>query len=131
MILALDPRRFDVVVAENLFGDILSDEAGAIAGSLGMLPSASVGNGPGLFEPVHGSAPSLAGKDVANPVGAIASAAMLLRYAANHDAAATAIEHAIRATLDAGVRTPDIAIGGTAPVGCRAMAQAIADPVSA
>ena len=82
MILALEPRRFDVVVTENLFGDILSDEAGALAGSLGLLPSASLGKGPALYEPVHGSAPALAGKDVANPIGAIASAAMLLRYAA-------------------------------------------------
>ena len=82
MALVMDPRRFDVVVTENLFGDILSDEAGAIAGSLGMLPSASLGDGPGLYEPVHGSAPTLAGKDVANPIGTIASLALLLRHAA-------------------------------------------------
>ena len=80
MILALDPRRFDVVLTENLFGDILSDEAGALAGSLGLLPSASLGDGTGLYEPVHGSAPTLAGQDIANPIGAIASAAMLLRH---------------------------------------------------
>ena len=82
MNLALDPRRYDVVVTENMFGDILSDEAGAIAGSLGLLPSASLGDGPGLYEPVHGSAPTLAGKDVANPIGTdrfAGAAAALLR----------------------------------------------------
>ena len=78
MAIALDPRRFDVVLTENLFGDILSDEAGAVVGSLGLLPSASLGQGVGLYEPVHGSAPSLAGKDEANPIGAILSAAMML-----------------------------------------------------
>ena len=78
MKLALAPSSFDVVLTENLFGDILSDEAGAIVGSLGLLPSASLGDGPGLFEPVHGSAPDIAGRGIANPIGAIASAAMLL-----------------------------------------------------
>jgi len=126
MLLVLDPRRFDVVVTENLFGDILSDEAGAIAGSLGLLPSASLGSGPGLFEPVHGSAPSLAGRDVANPIGAIASAALLLRYALHHEAAASAVESAIEAVLAAGLRTVDLAPPGSASVGCAAMAAAIA-----
>jgi 3-isopropylmalate dehydrogenase len=129
MMLALDPQRFDVVVAENLFGDILSDEAGAIAGSLGLLPSASLGHGPGIFEPVHGSAPTLAGRDVANPVGAIASTAMLLRYALGQDAAADAIERAIAHTIAAGVRTADLAQPGTAPAACSVVARAIADRV--
>ena len=80
MALTLDPRRFDIILTENLFGDILSDEAGAIVASLGLLPSASLGDGPGLYEPVHGSAPTLAGKDVANPLGAILSVAMMLRH---------------------------------------------------
>ena len=81
MKLALAPSSFDVILTENLFGDILSDEAGAIVGSLGLLPSASIGEGPGLFEPVHGSAPDIAGQGIANPIGAIASAAMLLEHA--------------------------------------------------
>lgn len=129
MLLALDPRRFDVVVAENLFGDVLSDEAGAIAGSLGLLPSASLGHGPGIFEPVHGSAPALAGRDLANPVGAIASAAMLLRYALKQDAAADAIERAIGDTITAGIRTADLTPPGTTAASCSAVARAIADRV--
>ena len=80
MALVTSPSRFDVVLTENLFGDILSDEAAVIAGSIGLLPSASIGDGPGLFEPVHGSAPDIAGRDLANPIGAIASAAMLLEH---------------------------------------------------
>ena len=129
MMLALEPQRFDVVVAENLFGDILSDEAGAIAGSLGLLPSASLGHGPGIFEPVHGSAPSLAGKDTANPVGAIASAALLLRYALKQDDAASAIERAIAQTISAGIRTADLAEPGTTPASCSTVARAIAERV--
>jgi 3-isopropylmalate dehydrogenase len=125
MLLVLDPRRFDVVLTENLFGDILSDEAGALVGSLGLLPSASLGAGPGLYEPVHGSAPSLAGRDAANPIGAIASAAMLLRHSLGQEAAASAIERAIGLALDAGLRTADLARCG-APCTCSAMAAAIA-----
>jgi 3-isopropylmalate dehydrogenase len=130
MLLVLEPARFDVVVAENLFGDILSDEAGAIAGSLGLLPSASLGEGPGLYEPVHGSAPSLAGRDVANPIGAIASAAMLLKYSLKQDAAADAIEAAIGDALAYGLRTADLVRTGGRQVGCRAMAEAIAERVA-
>jgi 3-isopropylmalate dehydrogenase len=130
MALVMDPRRFDVVVTENLFGDILSDEAGAIAGSLGMLPSASLGDGPGLYEPVHGSAPTLTGKDVANPIGTIASLALLLRHSANASAQADAVEAAIGAALDAGCRTADIAETGGAVLSCSAMGQAIADRLS-
>jgi 3-isopropylmalate dehydrogenase len=124
MKLALAPATFDVVLTENLFGDILSDEAGAIVGSLGLLPSASLGAGTGLFEPVHGSAPDIAGQDVANPVGAIASAAMLLRYALELETEAAAVEQAIEATLAAGVGTKDVAPGN--PVGTREMAERIA-----
>ncbi|MDQ7821083.1 MAG: 3-isopropylmalate dehydrogenase [Armatimonadota bacterium] len=107
------PAQFDVVVTENMFGDILSDAAGAVAGSLGLLPSASLGDHPpSLYEPVHGSAPDLAGRGVANPVGAILSAALLLRHAAGHAGAARAVEEAVDRVLAAGVRTPDL--GGTA-----------------
>ncbi|HEY8548617.1 MAG TPA: 3-isopropylmalate dehydrogenase [Vicinamibacterales bacterium] len=129
MNLALDPRRFDVIVTENLFGDILSDEAGAFAGSLGMLPSASLGAGPGLYEPVHGSAPTLAGKDAANPIGTIASVALLLRHSAGREEAAAAIEAAIAAALDDGCRTPDIAAPGETVLTCSAMGRAIAERV--
>jgi 3-isopropylmalate dehydrogenase len=131
MSLALEPRRFDVIVTENLFGDILSDEAGAIAGSLGLLPSASLGTGPGLFEPVHGSAPTLAGRDVANPIGAIASVAMLLRYGLEVDDEAQAVEEAIGDALADGCRTADIAAPGTEPLTCSQMAHTIAQRVLA
>jgi len=118
MALVLSPARFDVLLTENLFGDVLSDLAGALVGSLGLLPSASLGAGPGLFEPVHGSAPALAGKDVANPVGAILSAAMLLRDGCALPAPAAAIEDAVERVLSAGLRTPDLAPPGTPSVGC-------------
>ena len=111
MHLIANPRRFDVVLTENLFGDILSDEAAVIAGSLGMLASATIGGEVGLYEPVHGSAPDIAGQGIANPCGAIASAAMLLRHSAGLDQEATDIENAIQAVLEAGYRTPDIASG--------------------
>ena len=126
MNLALDPRKFDVILTENLFGDVLSDEAGAIAGSLGLLPSASLGDGPGLYEPVHGSAPTLAGKDVANPIGTVGSLAMLLRYSAKAEDQAGAVERAIGEALAAGCRTPDIAESGRAALSCSAMAREIA-----
>ncbi|MEX2273054.1 MAG: 3-isopropylmalate dehydrogenase [Vicinamibacterales bacterium] len=113
MRLVLDPGSLDVVVTENLFGDILSDEAGAICGSLGLLPSASLGEGPGLFEPVHGSAPSIAGQDRANPIGAIASAAMLLRDGLGLVQEAAAVDAAISSALAAGLRTADIGRDGT------------------
>jgi 3-isopropylmalate dehydrogenase len=131
MNLALDPRPFDVLLTENLFGDILSDEAGAIAGSLGMLPSASLGDGPGLYEPVHGSAPTLAGKDLANPIGTITSVALLLRYSAKAEDQAQAIERAVESALADGHRTQDIAEAGRPPLSCSAMAQEIAKRVSA
>jgi len=108
MHLMMKPRSFDVVLTENLFGDILSDEAAAISGSLGLLASASIGGAVGLYEPVHGSAPDIAGKGLANPLGAIASAAMLLRYTARLEQEADDVEEAIRTVLDAGYRTPDL-----------------------
>lgn len=129
MKIALAPASFDVIVTENLFGDILSDEAGAIVGSLGLLPSASLGEGTGLFEPVHGSAPDLAGNDIANPIGAIASAAMLLRYALQLNAEADAVDGAIAAALGQGLRTADLTAGGQA-TGTRAAGEAIATLLS-
>ncbi len=105
------PRSFDVVLTENLFGDILSDESGVITGSLGMLPSATIGGKVNLYEPVHGSAPDIAGQGKANPLGAILTAAMLLRHSANLEAEAQAIEQAVSHVLTAGHRTPDIARG--------------------
>ena len=114
MHLVTNPTRFDVVLTENLFGDILSDEAAVLTGSLGMLASATIGGEIDLFEPVHGSAPDIAGNDIANPIGAIASAAMLLRYTAKNEDAAVAIENAIDRVLAEGYRTADIARDGSA-----------------
>ena len=124
MKLVLDPASIDVLLTENLFGDILSDEAGAICGSLGLLPSASLGDGAGLFEPVHGSAPAMAGQDRANPIGAIASAAMLLREGLGLKEEGDAIDRAIDAALSTGARTHDIAAGGAA-LGTAAMTDRI------
>ena len=107
------PRNFDVVLTENLFGDILSDEAGVITGSLGMLPSATIGGKVNLYEPVHGSAPDIAGQGKANPLGAILTAAMVLRHSGNLEQEAKAIEAAVTKVLDAGHRTADIARGNT------------------
>jgi 3-isopropylmalate dehydrogenase len=126
MKLALAPSSFDVVLTENMFGDILSDEAGAICGSIGLLPSASLGHGPGLFEPVHGSAPTLAGRDLANPIGAIASVAMLLGDGLGLREEATAVIDVLEDTLAAGLRTADIASAGTASVGTRAFVDGVA-----
>jgi len=112
MHLITNPRRFDVLLTENLFGDILSDEAAVITGSLGMLASATIGGEVGLYEPVHGSAPDIAGQGIANPFGAIASAAMMLRHSAKMEQEAADIELAIEYVLEAGYRTPDIAGGG-------------------
>jgi 3-isopropylmalate dehydrogenase len=108
------PRNFDVVLTENLFGDILSDESGIITGSLGMLPSATIGGKVNLYEPVHGSAPDIAGTGKANPLGAILTAAMVLRHSAGLERDAKAIEAAVLKVLDAGHRTADIARGNTA-----------------
>ncbi len=129
MKLALAPASFDVLLTENMFGDILSDEAGAVCGSLGLLPSASLGEGTGLFEPVHGSAPDLAGRDIANPIGAIASAAMLLSDGLGLKEEGAAIIAAIERTLASGLRTKDIAAAGDTPIGTAAMADAIAGQI--
>lgn len=126
MRLISDPASIDVLLTENLFGDILSDEAAVLAGSLGLLPSASIGDGPGLFEPVHGSAPDIAGRGVANPIGAILSAAMLLRYGLDLPEPADGIEQAIAAVLGAGARTADIARPGEPVLGTREMGEEIA-----
>ena len=107
------PREFDVVVTENLFGDILTDEASMLPGSLGLLPSASIGSsGPGLFEPIHGSAPDIAGKNVANPLATILAVAMLLRYSMSLNTEADAIEDSVSRVLKSGLRTRDIACNG-------------------
>ncbi|MGA7109311.1 MAG: 3-isopropylmalate dehydrogenase [Terracidiphilus sp.] len=103
------PRSYDVVLTENLFGDILSDESAVITGSLGMLPSATIGGKVNLYEPVHGSAPDIAGKGLANPLGAILTAALILRHSAKLEAEASAIESAVRKVLELGFRTPDLA----------------------
>jgi len=125
MKLALAPSKFDVLVMENMFGDILSDEAGAVCGSLGLLPSASLGAGRGLFEPVHGSAPDIAGKDLANPIGTVASAAMLLSDGLGLKEEGAAVTRAIERVLLSGLRTADIAPAGTAAVGTGAFTDAI------
>ena len=129
MRLVTDSAGIDVLLTENMFGDILSDEAAVLAGSLGLLPSASLGDGVGLFEPIHGSAPALAGKDVANPIGAIASAAMLLRYGLGLAEPAAAVEQAIVAALEQGARTRDIARPSDRMIGTREMGAWIAELV--
>jgi 3-isopropylmalate dehydrogenase len=130
MFLSLDPRRFDVILTENLFGDILSDQAAVFATSLGMLPSASLGGDVDLYEPVHGSAPDIADKGIANPIGAILSAAMLLRYTAKLEAEAVSIERAVEQVLSAGYRTADIEQPGTRRVSTSEMGDLIAERVS-
>jgi 3-isopropylmalate dehydrogenase len=121
------PTRFDVIVTGNMFGDILSDEAAMLVGSLGMLPSASLApDGKGLYEPIHGSAPDIAGRDIANPLATILSAAMLLRYSAHREADAQRIETAVRSVLASGLRTADIMDEGCRLVGTRAMGDAVA-----
>ena len=121
-----DPSQFDVIVTENLFGDILSDEASQITGSIGMIPSSSMGEGTrGLYEPIHGSAPDIAGQNKANPIGTILAAAMMLRYSFDMAAEADAIEAAVDAMLKAGIRCGDIWQDGCTLVGCREMGAAI------
>jgi 3-isopropylmalate dehydrogenase len=126
MQLVRNPKQFDVIVTENLFGDVLSDEAAMITGSLGMLPSASLGTGTfGLYEPIHGSAPDIAGKGIANPLATILSVALMLRYSFGREDAAQRIEAAVGKVLEAGLRTPDIASDGEATVGTIEMAAAV------
>lgn len=125
MQLVRDPGQFDVLVTSNMFGDILSDEASMVTGSIGMLPSASLGEGSfGLYEPIHGSAPDIAGQGKANPIATILSAAMLLRYSLRLEKEANAVESAVTSVLEQGLRTPDIARGGKS-VGTRAMGDAV------
>ncbi|WP_373479007.1 3-isopropylmalate dehydrogenase [Geminocystis sp.] len=120
MQLVRNPKQFDTIVTGNLFGDILSDAAAMLTGSIGMLPSASLGSDrPGLFEPVHGSAPDIAGQNKANPLAQVLSAAMMLRYGLNEPVAANKIESAVLKVLDLGYRTGDIMSEGCKPVGCR------------
>ncbi len=124
MQLVRDPRQFDVVLTGNLFGDILSDISAMLTGSIGMLPSASLGSeGPGLYEPVHGSAPDLAGQDKANPMAMVLSAAMMLRTGLKQNAAADDLEHAVDRVLAAGFRTGDLMSEGCTSLGCKAMGE--------
>ena len=126
MQLVKEPKRFDVVVTGNMFGDILSDEASMLTGSIGMLPSASLNaKGQGLYEPSHGSAPDIAGKGVANPLATILSAAMMLRFSLNQAEAADRIESAVKKVLAQGLRTPDIYSEGTTKVGTTQMGDAV------
>ena len=130
MQLILRPAQFDVMITGNLFGDILSDESAAIAGSLGMMPSASLGSGTrGLYEPIHGSAPDIAGRDIANPLGTILSAALLLRHSLGLEAEAAAIERAVSQVLDEGYRTGDIFSEGCTRVGCTQMGDLVAQRI--
>jgi 3-isopropylmalate dehydrogenase len=125
------PRHFDVILTSNMFGDILSDETSVLAGSLGMLPSASLGDGRlGLYEPIHGSAPDIAGKGIASPLATILSAAMLLRHSLDMVAEAQAIEKAVSAVLDAGYRTADLAVPGEAVVSTRQMGDLVAEALA-
>ena len=130
MQLVRDPGQFDVVVTENMFGDILSDEASMITGSIGLLPSASIGDtAPGLYEPIHGSAPDIAGQNKANPIATILSVAMMFRYSFNLPQEAAAIENAVDAVLNEGWRTADIAAPGEQAVGTLKMGELIREKI--
>ena len=125
-----NPAQFDVIVTENMFGDILSDEASEITGSIGMVPSSSLGEGTcGLYEPIHGSAPDIAGQDVVNPIACILSAAMMLRYSFDMPAEADEIEAAVNAVLDEGYRTADMMAPGCTRVGCTEMGSKILEHI--
>lgn len=131
MLLIREPRRFDVILTENTFGDILTDEAAQLSGSIGMLPSASLGAGrQGFYEPIHGSAPGIAGRDEANPLAAILSAAMLLRHSLGLEPEAAAIEAAVRRVLERGYRTADLAHPGEPAVGTREMGALVAAEIA-
>jgi 3-isopropylmalate dehydrogenase len=131
MMLVRNPKQFDVMVTGNIFGDILSDEAGMLTGSIGMLPSASLGSDRnGLYEPVHGSAPDIAGKDIANPLASILSVGLMLRYSFDLEDHALRIERAVREVLRKGLRTADILEPGTRSVGTEEMGEAVAEAVS-
>lgn len=126
MQLVRDPKQFDVIVTGNMFGDILSDEASMLTGSIGMLPSASLdSNNKGLYEPIHGSAPDIAGKNIANPLATILSVAMMMRYTFNQESVAQRIENAVKKVLAQGLRTSDIASQGMQAIGTREMGDAV------
>ena len=129
MQLIRNPRQFDVIVTENMFGDILSDEASMLTGSIGMLPSASIGGKVGIFEPIHGSAPDIAGQDKANPIATILSVAMMLRYSFNQEKAADVIEEAVLKVLEKGYRTGDIMQPGMKLVGTREMGRLVREEI--
>ena len=130
MHLVINPRQFDVILTENTFGDILSDEASMLTGSIGMLPSASLGDGKiGLYEPSHGSAPDIAGENIANPIATILSAAMMLRYSFGLQKEASAIEKAIEEVLNEGFRTADLYTSGTKKIGTKEMGTEIANRI--
>ena len=131
MQLVRDPSQFDVILTENMFGDILSDEASMVTGSIGMLASASMNDSKfGLYEPSHGSAPDIAGMDIANPIATVLSAAMMLRYSFDLDQEADAIETAVKSILKKGYRTADIMAEGCEKVGCSRMGDLLADEIS-
>ena len=130
MQLIRDPRQFDVIVTTNMFGDILSDEAAMLTGSIGMLPSASLGGKVGMYEPVHGSAPDIAGQDKANPLATILTVALMLRHSFDQGAAADCIEQAVERVLETGCRTLDIAEGEAAVVGCKEMGERVRQEIT-
>lgn len=130
MELIQNPGQFDVILADNLFGDLLSDEASVLAGSLGLLPSASLGDGVPMYEPIHGSAPDIAGRGIANPIASILTAAMMLRYTFHLEGEAAAVESAVEAVLDAGFRTPDLAGPGEHSTTTREMGDRIAERIA-
>jgi len=126
------PKQFDVMVTKNMFGDILSDAAAMLTGSIGMLPSASLdANGKGMYEPIHGSAPDIAGKGVANPLATILSVSMMLRYSLGNADVAQRIDDAVGKVLDKGLRTPDIMSEGCIEVGTAAMGDAVVEALKA
>jgi 3-isopropylmalate dehydrogenase len=126
------PKQFDVMVTTNMFGDILSDAAAMLTGSIGMLPSASLNaDGQGMYEPIHGSAPDIAGQDAANPLATLLSVAMMLRYSLGEPDHADRIEAAVSTVLERGLRTKDIAASGARAVGTRAMGDAVVDALRA
>ncbi|MDE0354558.1 MAG: 3-isopropylmalate dehydrogenase [Deltaproteobacteria bacterium] len=131
MQLIRDPRQFDVIVTTNMFGDILSDEAAMLTGSIGMLPSASLGGKVGMYEPVHGSAPDIAGQDKANPLATILTVALMLRHSFDQGDAADLIEQAVERVLETGCRTLDIAEGEAAVVGCKEMGERVRQEIAA
>ena len=129
MQLIRDPKQFDVIVTENLFGDILSDESAMLTGSIGMLPSASIGDKVGMYEPIHGSAPDIAGKDMGNPLATVLSAAMMLEHSFHQSRAAQAVERAVEQVLEDGYRTADIYSEGSTKVGCSKMGDLVVERI--